>query len=206
MPVGLLVAPRLVALGRLAPRAHRMAATRGAALAAAVRMVDRVHGHAAIVRAPALPARPAGLAVVDVLVVRVRHGADRRHALGADPADLARAQADLAPVAVAADQLREGAGRARHLAAGAGLQLDIVDDRADRDALQRRRIAGLHVDPLAGDHLVADLQPLRGQDVGELAVLVLDQRDERRAVRVVLQPLDGSRHAPLAARLKSTRR
>src|SRR5829696_4465105 len=119
---GLLVATRLVALGRLAPRAHRMPATRGAALAAAVRMVDRVHGHAAIVRAPTLPAHPPGLAVIDVLVVRVRYRTDRGHAVGAHLADLARAQADLAPVAVAADQLRERACRTGDLAAGARLQ------------------------------------------------------------------------------------
>src|SRR3954452_22534223 len=125
----LLVAPGLVALGRLAPRAYRMPTARGAALAAAVRMVDRVHGHAAIVRAPAFPAHPAGLAVVDVLMVRVGNGPDRRHALGADLADLARAETDLAPVAVAADQLRECPGRARDLTAGAGLELDIVDNR-----------------------------------------------------------------------------
>src|SRR5918999_4365143 len=44
------------ALGRLAPRGDRMAAARGAALAAAVRVVDRVLGDAAGERAPALPA------------------------------------------------------------------------------------------------------------------------------------------------------
>src|SRR5262245_33358937 len=92
---GLLVATRLVSLGRLAPWAHRMPAAGGAALAAAVRMVDRVHGDAAIVRAPPLPAATAGLAVIGVLMVGVRHGTDRGHAVGADLADLARPQPDL---------------------------------------------------------------------------------------------------------------
>src|SRR3546814_16688957 len=40
----LLVTARLRALGRLAPGGDRMAAARGAAFAAAVRVVDRVHG------------------------------------------------------------------------------------------------------------------------------------------------------------------
>src|SRR5919206_4671875 len=40
---GLLVPARLVALGRLAPRADRVAAAGGPALAAAVRMIDRIH-------------------------------------------------------------------------------------------------------------------------------------------------------------------
>ena len=42
------------------------------------------------------------------------------------------------------------------------------------------------------------LQPLRRQDVGELAVLVADQRDEGGAVRVVFEPLDRRRHVDLA--------
>src|SRR5690606_9707582 len=48
--VGRLVGPCPHALGRLAPGRHRMTAARGAALAAAMRVIDRVHGHAAIVR------------------------------------------------------------------------------------------------------------------------------------------------------------
>src|SRR3984885_12971460 len=48
--IGRLVRPGLLALGRFAPWAHRMAAARGFAFAAAVRMVDRVHDDAAIVR------------------------------------------------------------------------------------------------------------------------------------------------------------
>jgi len=40
---------------------------------------------------------------------------------------------------------------------------------------------------------------LRRQDVRQLAVLVLDQGDERAAVRVVFQPLNHGQHAELAA-------
>src|SRR5690606_24587209 len=51
---------------------------------------------------------------------------------------------------------------------------------------------------LAGEHGVARGEALRREDVGELAVLILDQRNEGGAVSVVLQPLDGGRHVPLA--------
>src|SRR5690606_24267338 len=64
--VGRLVGPRLLALGRLAPGGHRVAAARGAAFAAAMGMVDRVHGDAAIVRALAEPDLAARLAEIDV--------------------------------------------------------------------------------------------------------------------------------------------
>ena len=49
--VGALVVARLEAARRLAPRRHRMTAARSLALAAAVRVIHRVHRDAAIVRA-----------------------------------------------------------------------------------------------------------------------------------------------------------
>ena len=101
--------------------------------------------------------------------------------------------------AVAADDLRIGAGGPGDLAALADLDLDIVDDGADRNVRDRHRIARLHVDMLAGDDAVARGQPLRRQNIGELAVLVFDQRDEGGAVRIVFDPLDLGRHIELAA-------
>src|SRR5882757_6684344 len=74
--VGRLVRPRLLALGRLAPWRHRMTAARGAAFAAAMGMVDRVHGDAAVVRLAAEPTVATGLANRNVHMVRVRHRAD----------------------------------------------------------------------------------------------------------------------------------
>src|ERR1700690_3710954 len=71
--VGRLVRPRLLALGRLAPRRHRMTAARGAAFAAAVRMVDRVHRDAAVMGLAAEPAVATGLADRNVHVVRIGH-------------------------------------------------------------------------------------------------------------------------------------
>src|SRR5471030_1453251 len=50
-----LVAARLVALGRLTPGGDRMAATGAAAFAAAQRMIDRAHHHAAVVRLETKP-------------------------------------------------------------------------------------------------------------------------------------------------------
>ena len=47
--------------------------------------------------------------------------------------------------------------------------------------------------------LVADGQTLRRQDVGNLVVLIADQRDEGGPVRIVFQALDRRGHVPLAA-------
>src|SRR5205085_8445837 len=72
------------ALGRLAPRSDRVTAARSTAFAAAVRVVDRVLGDAAGQRALAHPAGAACLGEILVLVVRVGHSTDRRHAVRAD--------------------------------------------------------------------------------------------------------------------------
>src|SRR5436190_1387461 len=86
--VRVLAVPRLVALGRLAPRRHRVTAARGLALAAAERVVHRVHCHAAHVRALAEPAAAPRLADRHVLVIKVADLADRRDALDEDLANL----------------------------------------------------------------------------------------------------------------------
>ena len=162
-------------------------------------MIDRVHGHAAIVRTAPHPALAAGLADRRIHVIGVRHRPDARHAAAEHETLLARIQPQDDVVLVAPDDLRVGTGRARELTALADLELDIVDDRADRHVRHRHRIAGLHVDMLARDHNVADRETLRREDVGQLAVVVLQQRDEAGAVRIVFEPLDLGRHVELAA-------
>src|SRR5256884_7283983 len=76
----LVLCTRALAERRHAPRRDRMAAALRLALAAAVRMIDRVHRRAAHGGALALPAAAAGLAPVDVLMVAVADLAHRRAA------------------------------------------------------------------------------------------------------------------------------
>src|SRR3982750_2478277 len=90
-----LVVARAIALGQRVPRRDRCLALAGAAFAAAVRVVDRVHRDAAHGRADALPAPRAVLAVLAQAVFLVRHLADPRPAVDVDLANPARAQADL---------------------------------------------------------------------------------------------------------------
>src|ERR1700722_5324851 len=189
----------LVTLGRLTPRRDRMTASGGTAFTTTMRVVDRVHRRTAVMRLAAHPTAATGLADLLVLVVGVRHRADRRHAFGAHHAQLAGHQLDLRIATVLADQLREGAGRTGHLAAGADLELDIMDDRAHGNGRKRHRIARLDVHARTGDDLIADLQALRRQNVGQLAIGIFDQRDEGGAVRVIFQTLDRRGNIVLAA-------
>src|SRR5215218_1496091 len=66
-----LVAARLVAASRLAPGRHRISSTGGLALAAAVRVVHRIHRDTTNLRTQAHPTRPAGLSERNVLVLDV---------------------------------------------------------------------------------------------------------------------------------------
>src|SRR5665647_119225 len=193
---GALVLAGLLALGREAPRRGPVTAALGAS---AVRMVDRVHGDAAVVRQTAAPTLATGLADRRVHFVGVGYGTNRRHAAAMNEALFRRRQAQNDVVLVATDDLDVGAGRTRQLATLADLQLDVMDDRADRNGAERHRIARLHVGGVGRDHLVAGGQTLRRQDVGLLAVFVLDQRDEGGAVRIVFETLDRRDHVLLGA-------
>src|SRR5205823_3506597 len=170
----------------LTPRTHRVTAAGGLALTAAVRVVDRVHGNAAHGRSLALPAQPARLAPCDVGLLGVADLPDGRPAAGVDVADLARRHAQLRERAVLGDELHAGAGRPGDLGAAAWAQLDRVHDRADGDVAQRQVVAGLDVRAGAVLDAVAAGEPVGREDVPLLAVRVVQQRDARRAVRVVL--------------------
>src|SRR6476646_10868288 len=174
----------------LAVRVHRVATTGRLALTTAVRVVDRVHGDTAHARALALPAHAAGLAPVDVRLLGVADLADRGAAAHVDVADLAGRHAQLRVRAVLGDELHAGTGRAGDLRAAAGPELDGVDDRTDRDVAQRQVVAGLDVGRGAVLHGVALLQLRRREDVALLAVRVVQQRDARGAVGVVLDVSD----------------
>src|SRR5262249_9233007 len=73
---------------RLAPRADRVTAARGLALAAAHRVVNRVHRDSAHAGPAALPAAPAGLAELDVALLGVADLADGRPASRVNQPDL----------------------------------------------------------------------------------------------------------------------
>src|SRR4030081_2337438 len=71
-----LVVAGLEATRRLTPRRYRMPSARSLAFTAAVRMVDRVHGNAAVMRTLSHPARASRFAPGHVFVIRVTDLAD----------------------------------------------------------------------------------------------------------------------------------
>src|SRR5262245_3098505 len=176
-----------------------MPAARRSAFAAAHRVIDRVHGDAAVVRPPALPARASGLANVDAGVLDVADLANGGAAVEVDAPGLARGQPHLTPVAFLGHQLRAGSGRTAQLRAARDLERDVVNGRAHRDEAERQVVARLDVRVARGQHLVADLEAVGAEDVALLAVGIVQQGDARRAVRIVLDARDRRRHAQLVA-------
>ena len=132
-------------------------------------------------------------------MIHVADLADGGHAAGGHVAQLSGGEADQGVFALFGHQLGGVAGGAHQLGALAGVELDVVDDGAVGDVLQGQSIARLDVGVGAGDHLVADFQADRGQDVALVAVDELDEGDVGGAVGIVLQGLDGPLHAEVVA-------
>src|SRR6266436_3459927 len=194
-----LVLAGLVALGQHPPGAYGILPRRGLSLAAAVRVVDRIHRDAAHGGPHAAPADAPGLADRLEAVLLVANFADGGAAVDVHLTDLARTQPQLRVAALSREQLNRGARGARKLCAPAGLHLDAVNRGADRDVPQRQGIARfdrrLHPghEPRAGSHT------LGRDDVAALAVGVAEQGDVRAPVRVVFEPLDLGRNTVLVA-------
>src|SRR5690606_29918077 len=163
------------------------------------RGIVRAHGDAAVVRAEAAPADAAGVAPLDVGVFGVAGRCDGRLAVHVDMTNFARRNTHGGQLALLGNEGDAGAGRTAQLGAAAHAELDRVDVGAGRDVAERQAVARLDVGGVGRQHLVADLQPRRRQDVGLLAVGVLQERDAGRAVRVVLDPHHLGRHAGLVA-------
>src|SRR5215212_4934497 len=180
-----LLRPPGAALG-LAPRRDRRAAAGTATLTTTERVIDRVHGDTAGLRAHALPAVAAGLADLHELVLAVADLTDRGTAVDRHSSHLGGRHAQGRVVAFLGDQLNRHAGGTADLAALARAQLDVVERGADGDVPQRHRVARLDVGAVTGLDHVAHGETLRSEDVGLLAVGVVQQGDAAGAVRVVL--------------------
>ena len=142
-----------------------MAAAGGLALAAAHRVVDRVHRHAAVVR---LASRASGCGPpcrsTRSRARGCRPGRSWRSSRRARLPHLARGQRTCAQSPSRAMSCAPAPARAHHLAALAVLQLDVVDHRAERDLRERQGVADVDVGALARRSTVAPTsgRPARG--------------------------------------------
>src|SRR5712691_5184085 len=185
-----LVLARLVALGQHPPGAYRILPCRGLSLAAAMRVVDRIHRDPTDRGPQSAPADVPGLADRFQAVLLVADFADGGAAIHVYFADLPGTQAHLGVAALAGEKLHRGAGRARELRAPTRLHLDAVNRGADRNVPERQRIARLDRRLHARQKLHSGREALGGDDVAAFAVGVTEQREVCAPVRIVFQPLD----------------
>ena len=124
---------------------------------------------------------------------------DRRIAVDVHPAYLSAGQPELSPIAFLRNKLRCPTRRSNHLGAFTWPQLDVVNRRAQRDGLERKGIAGNDVCLRSRHDCLPHFQAYRRDDVPLLAVNVMKQGNERRAIRIVLDSRDLCRYALLVA-------
>ena len=160
-------------------------------------MVVRVHDNTARLRTASEPAAAACLTDGDVLMLEVADLTDGRTAVHVHTADLAGRHTEECIVAFLCHQLCGRARAADELCALADLQLDGMDDRAERDVLQRKRVARLDISLGTRLHDIADLQAVRCEDVALLAICVVQERNACAAVRIVFNRCDAGGDAVL---------
>src|SRR5947208_14322822 len=118
---GSLRPPGLVAFGLLAPGRHRMRIPRPRfSFAASMGMIDGIHGDAANMRPPPLPADPARFPDRDVLVIGVADLADRGLTGDQDLAHLPGLETELDVVPFPPHDLSRGARATDQLPAPSG--------------------------------------------------------------------------------------
>src|SRR6185436_3849048 len=171
-PIRALVVPGLIPACRLAPRRNRVPAAGGFTFAAAVRMINRIHRDAAHLWPASLPSRASGLAQRNIAVLDVTDLSYGRVAIYVDAANLTARQSKLRPVAFLGHKLRRSARRANHLRAFARPQFYVVNRRAQRNRLERKRVARNYVSLGSRYDGLPDLQANRRDDVTLLAVYI----------------------------------
>ena len=121
-----LITSRLVTARGLAPGRYWISTARSLALTTTMRMVYRVHRHAANMRPDSFPARATGLTVRNIFVLDVADLSDRRLANQRYASHFAGGHTQLGVTAFLCHELSKCAGGTSHLTTLARPQLDVV--------------------------------------------------------------------------------
>jgi hypothetical protein len=130
-------------------------------------------------------------------MIGIAHLADGRHTLHVYQPYLTRRQADLCKAPFLRQELGRGTGGADQLATLPDVELDIVDDRPDRNTADWQRIAQSNLGSRTRHHCIAYHQAHRREHVPLLTISIHDQRNPRRPVRIVFDGRHTARYAQL---------
>ena len=186
----LLGSASLVALGRDTLARTGMSAGL-TAFTTAHRVVDGVHDNATVARTTAEVTAAAGFTAHLEVVLGVADDTDGSAASLKDHAHLAAGHLDDGVLVVARHQLGIGTSGTHHLGTLAGTELDVVNQRAERNLSKQKGVTHFGGHAFTGHHGLADLEALGAEDVALLAVGIAHKGDARAAVGVIL---DGLHH------------
>ena len=182
-----LLIARLVTECGLAPRGNRCRTSdRGASLTASVRVIARVHNGTANCRTDTLVTGLTCFTDLNGVVLDVADLTDGSAAVHTDVTDFAGGQTNLSHLAFLSHKLSLGSCGADELSAAAGIKLDVVDKRTDRDVCDRKGVAGFDICIGTGVEYISVGYAERSDDVALLAFVVLKKCDVSGAVRIVL--------------------
>ena len=181
----LLGSASLVALGGNALTAAGMSAGL-TAFTTTHRVIHGVHDNAAVARTTAEVTAATGFTADFQVVLRV---ADDTHGGTAGleyHTHLAAGHLDDGVLVVAGHQLSVGTGGTDHLGTLTRTELNVVNQRTERNLGEQQRVADLGSHAGTRHHGLANLQALGAEDVALLTVRVLYEGDTRTAVGVIL--------------------
>ncbi len=164
-----------------------------------VRVVDRVHTHAADGRTNAEPAGTAGFTGHFIHVLGIADLADRAVAVIVETTDFSGGHLDqgITGFTVGDDSLLTGS--TSHLAARSRTNFDVVHRGTQGHVFQGHGVADLGGDSLTALNRSANLQTDRSQNVGLDTVSVLNEGDSAGTIRIIFDREHRCRNVALAA-------
>ncbi len=190
----------LVSESGFTPGGNRTGTTDGGfTLTTTVGMVAGVHYRTAYGGTPTHMTLTSGFTVVNVCVLGVRYLTNGCHALFGYVAELTGGETEKSHSVLASHELSHVSCRTCKLCALAGVKLYVVDNGTNGHIYEGKCVTGLDVSIGAADNYVSYLEADGSNDVALNAVFILNECDESRAVRIVLESHNGSIHAELVS-------
>ena len=163
------------------------------------RVIDRIHDNTAVAGTATEPTAATGLTTNLEVVLRIRNNTHGCTASLENHTHLAAGHLDNCILVVTRHKLGIGTGTADHLGTLARTELNVVNQRTERNLSERERVSNFGSCTFTGHDGLSDLQTLGGENVTLLTVSVEHQSNTRATIGVVLDSLYNSRNAVLVS-------
>ncbi|KIE43222.1 hypothetical protein SE37_11545 [Geobacter soli] len=162
-----------------------MTTTRGTTLTTTMGVINRVHGNATNCGPASKPAGAPRFPDGHILVIDIADLSDSSHAVKQHHPHFAGRELHLGILAFFGHELGKGTGTAGKLPTLPDFQLDVMDDRAQRNGAKRKCIARLDIGIGTGNDTVTHLEIKRSKDVALFTVRIVEQSNPCASVGVV---------------------